>query len=525
MMNINAMEITHHQRKRRSKNLIGIAVLSACLLYIASSLLEPSIDFDHDVPDHRFMPQTYGRRSLADTEGPSEEEAPQEVEGSLRKFPLQPREVVLKKRSEEDAKAVRKRAVRAASARAAKLDGGEGSSLDPEVAKSVLATAASAEAVDTPPRRMHNVTAYDIDAALLAAHAFHRELLFFVYDSATDDFVVVHNNPTCEWGCKRAYIVAPVLAYALRKNYPQRFKGGESGDLVFLLSVGDVPRVRRPCLFEESKYCKSDKWAPILQFGSVLVDPIYMPTAIAMPQSPRPFIPCFDEFQTTGNVCQDLQPRVMNAASNAAVVDGSHDLKTGVHFQHGLVFGKELGLLEKATYWDDLIPQVVWRGTDFMFLHTLFPDMRAPTYEEDIKKVEGKFGKDVSRGAIKALWDMGEDKLTPRWRGVLLTTEAELEAKEHEALRGEASLPWVNIKFASYNVNGQKVPASENPEFQLLQEKFGIAAIGQSMNMMEHARYKYHIDPTRLSRAIAMPFNFNFKTYLELNHPQRSPAR
>ncbi|KAL7527229.1 hypothetical protein ACHAXR_001857, partial [Thalassiosira sp. AJA248-18] len=384
------------------------------------------------------------------------------------------------------------------------LEGIGGADLPADVANTVLTTA---DSLAIPPHRQHNVSLYNIDDALLAAKAFQRELLFFVYDSATDDFVVLHNQPTCEWGCKRAYIIAPVLSYALRKNYPQRFQGGKSGDLVFLMSVGDMPRIRRPCLFEKSQYCKSNKWAPILQFGSVLADPVYMPSAIAMPQSPRPHIPCFGEFQNTGKVCQDLQPRVMNAASNAAAVGGSHDLKTGQHFQHGLVFGKELGLLgdddtdennSKAdSYWDDLIPQLVWRGTDFMFLHTLFPDMRAPTYEEDIKPKESTFVGDVSvtKSAINALWEMGEDKLTPRWRGVLITSEAELEARQLAEQSGStAPLPWANIKFASCNVDGEKVPASENKDFQLLQDKFGISAIGQSMNMMEHARYKYHID-------------------------------
>ncbi len=149
--------------------------------------------------------------------------------------------------------------------------------------------------------------------------------------------------------------------------------------------------------------------------------------------------------------------------------------------------------MDKVNYWDDLIPQVLWRGTDFMFLHTLFPDMRAPTYEEDIKPNEPSFtggSDDIVRGAIKSLWDMGDDKLTPRWRGVLLTSEAELESR----VTPQGPLPWVNIKFASCNVGGRKVLAYENLEFQLLQEKFGIAAIGNSMNMLEHARYRYHID-------------------------------
>ena len=185
-------------------------------------------------------------------------------------------------------------------------------SLTPEMAKSISATANSKKNnMHIPPERQVNVTSYDIDSAILAVRAFHKEMLFFVYDSATDDFVIVHNKPSCDGGCKRAYAIAPVISYALRKNYPQRFQGSKSGDLLFLISVGDMPRVRRPCLFEENKYCKSENWAPILQFGSVLVDTKYMPSVIPMPQSPRPHIPCVDEYQSSGTICQDLLPRVI----------------------------------------------------------------------------------------------------------------------------------------------------------------------------------------------------------------------
>ena len=475
---------------RRRSRAVASAILAGCIVYIANTILyPPSTNYDHYVPGHRFL-QVDGDQS----------------NHKISLGQLQ-HKTTLNLRSEEDAAAVRKRSLQAgrkrqlrllASDRNANLND-EGLSLSGEVLRSVLATA---NALSVPPSRQLHVSPYDVDSALLANRAFHRELLFFVYDSRTDDFVVLHNLATCDWGCKRAYVVAPVLAYALRKNYPARFQGKQSKDMMFLLSMGDTPRVRRQCIFEENKYCKSDKWAPILQFGSVMSDPMYMPTAIPMPQSPRPHIPCIDEYQTTGNVCQDLRPQVADVTSkaSAAAADGDKVLQSGKHFKHGLVFGKEFGLL-RPNYWDNLVPQVIWRGSDFSFLHTLFPDMRAPTYEEDIKPREAEFGDDVARDAIKALWDMGQDKLTPRWQGVLLTSEAELEARELggggppalPGLNGPA-LPWVNIKFASVNVGGEKVPASDNEGLRLLQDKFGISAIGDSMNMMEHAQYKYQID-------------------------------
>lgn len=146
------------------------------------------------------------------------------------------------------------------------------------------------------------------------------------------------------------------LARALRINFPKRFRGSESEDFLFLFSVGDMPRLRRPCLSEDSNYCKSEKWSPILQFGSKLSDSEITPTVIAMPQSPRPNLPCFDEFQMTGQVCSDLLPR--RDRVNRQV--GMDPNRTGAHFQQGLVFGDEMGLAGGSDeYWDKLIPQVV----------------------------------------------------------------------------------------------------------------------------------------------------------------------
>ena len=326
-----------------------------------------------------------------------------------------------------------------------------------------------------------DVAPYSVENALLAIKAFRYQAFFFVYDAQSDEFVVIHNIRECDFGCLRIYRIASIISFALRKNFPERFQGLQqqekqaagapndgSSDLVFLLSTGDIPRIRQSCLFHEKK-CKSDKFAPILQFGSVFVDKIYLPSMIAMPQPVRPHITCFDEWQLKGTICDDLKPQI-------------NPLEGGSGFQNGLVFGDSLGLT-----WESLVPQIIWRGTDFVFLHTMFPDMRGPDIAVDVEPKLGKFGNDA-RGVINALWDMGDDALLPRWRGVLLTSEAELEAKE-----SNNPLPWVNIKFTSGNVKGIKTPTSQIEEYQRL-EQLGITAIGESMSMVDQAKYKYHID-------------------------------
>jgi hypothetical protein len=285
-----------HPRRPDGISIAAVTVI-CCLLYSASSVLlidddwsgalgSTDIDYDRFVRQNRFLRQddTAERSSgiLFGWLGAKNEER----ESSGKQKRALKSVVNLKARSPEDAAAARQRAQDAASKRAVLMGDAEANEADggmnSDVYESVSAKVAAATLVATKVglgddedgvirklRKNDPMEPYDIDAALLAARAFQSELLFFVYDSATDDFVVLHNLPSCEGGCKRAYTLAPMLAYSLRKNYPERFQGGKSGNLLLLLSIGDTPHIRRTCLFKESEYCESDKWAPILQFGSV----------------------------------------------------------------------------------------------------------------------------------------------------------------------------------------------------------------------------------------------------------------
>ena len=278
---------------------------------------------------------------------------------------------------------------------------------------------------------------YGVDHALAAVRGFRYTLFFFVYDARSDAFTIVHNVPGCDHGCARVYRCAALVALALRQHFPDRFQGaaGGSDDLVVLLSTGDSPRIHVRCL-APADHCGSAQYAPILQFGSVFADRALRPSAIAMPLPVRPHVPCFEEWLASGRggVCQDLRPK-------ADVADGS--------IRSGLAFGDRLGLTGRADYWDRLAPQVVWRGTDFHFLHTLFQGLRPPTYAADLAPRMASFPADGApeertRWALDALWAMGDAQLLPRWRGVLLTSEAELEARRRRDLTGRETLPWVS---------------------------------------------------------------------------------
>ena len=81
--------------------------------------------------------------------------------------------------------------------------------------------------------------------------------------------------------------------------------------------------------------------------------------------------------------------------------------------------------------------------------------------------------------------------LLPRWKGVALTAEAERQAPPHDD-GNIATLPWANIKFASYPSHGGKFPTLGSSKYSA-RESVGIA-VGERMPLSDLARYKYHID-------------------------------
>jgi len=140
------------------------------------------------------------------------------------------------------------------------------------------------------------------------------------------------------------------FVYSLRSLFPERFQRGISPEFAMAISSGDSPGVKvSECLLHGQGHC-GDGLPPILQFGSAYQE--IFPSMIAMPM-PSSHLPCFHRWTKFGTVCEDLQPKIPP--------DG----------QGELVFGEEFGLA-----WDDLIPQLVWRGTDFLFLGRVYPLLR-----------------------------------------------------------------------------------------------------------------------------------------------------
>lgn len=94
---------------------------------------------------------------------------------------------------------------------------------------------------------------------------------------------------------------------------------------------------------------------------------------------------------------------------------------------------------------------------------------------------------EVKTAAVSAVVQL-YDILLPRWKGVVLTVEAEREAERmKEGDVSDTSLPWANIKFS------RGTPPIYPTYFSDL-AKLGIDALGDYMYTADLSGYKYQID-------------------------------
>jgi len=186
--------------------------------------------------------------------------------------------------------------------------------------------------------------------------------------------------------------------------------------------------------------------------------------------------------------------------------------------------------------YQDLIPQVVWRGTDFSYLSTAVPSLDRPHLEDSLnnlpplrqikqedvvtekidkmtKKLEGQtaFGtarktRTLERVRKRALETAVIDEqilaastkaavvlslkehymhYLPRWKAAVLTAEAEVDAEPD-------TLPWANMKFSTFIKDGSRASPTGSKEYKDW-EDIGIAT-GSYMSPLTLSKYKYQID-------------------------------
>ena len=184
---------------------------------------------------------------------------------------------------------------------------------------------------------------YTIEDAIYASQIYYDSIAVLVYDPEDDKFVLLYSLRHA-WNTASRKLVATLqnLAVMLRRLFPERFRGKHSDEFAVTISSGDCPHVKvTDCLRNQrnDEPCAEPFMTkgPILQFGSVFQKMNMYPNMVAMPMPERSHLVCMRQYSNNGQVCSELGK--------------------------DLVFGDELGL-----EWNDLIPQVVWRGTDFGYL-------------------------------------------------------------------------------------------------------------------------------------------------------------
>lgn len=145
----------------------------------------------------------------------------------------------------------------------------------------------------------------------------------------------------------------------------------------------------------------------------------------------------------------------------------------------------------KTSVWDYLKPQVMWRGSDFCFL----PCVQKGKYHYNLKP-EDIPGENTPEGFVKGLHEIWF-LLTPRWKAVTMSLEAELEAsKINESMdlvdgnngSWAATVPWIDAKFTDKHRGPE-----ETENWHHFQE-LGARVVSEHMDWKEASAYKYHTD-------------------------------
>ena len=283
---------------------------------------------------------------------------------------------------------------------------------------------------------------YSIQGVIEAANLVQSRYALLRYDPSSDKFIGYYSkNHLYVSGCGKLTYAITQLTMILRALFPERFTP-DSPELVLAVQAGDYPDAMpyRPCVTKNLN-APCDKSllsaAPVLTFGSVFSNPLF-PNMMGFPM-PGEHLTCFLRWATRKEVCP--------------------------FFQYDPAWS--------TLSWDQLKPQLVWRGTDFRFL-SIQGALERPTFE---KYVNGQTDPNADQTeATTALLKQNFSKLLPRWKGVVLTAESEIEARRTN------TMPKVNIKFPRGAVK------------DMGWEQNGFPAVGERMDKAEIAAFKYHID-------------------------------
>ena len=350
---------------------------------------------------------------------------------------------------------------------------------------------------------------YTLENIKLTLPTFYRELFLVYYDPQEDEFLIYIDEKKDKWvppNRNRVNLIIPSLAYALRSHFGERFQGNSSDDFFMLVSSGDEPKLACECVGKESRlenpgFCQNELFAPILQFGSVYRDQEILPNMVTMPVWHH--MTCFRQWQQYKKVCNPW--RLLGAT--AGLLGGEDALGIMSDDMLGEEGGEDnesaLAESSSSSTWDKLVPQIIWRGSDFGFLHCIYRGrehiVRSAQFENDVAPRIAQFGHHA-RGVASSLLETWKN-LTPRWKGFALTAMAELDAlesnahdEEHDGI-AQNEFPWIDSRFTlRTSAFGKPVDSNKSKSLYVPFQDYGIQPVGERMSTSELSRYKYHID-------------------------------
>lgn len=287
-----------------------------------------------------------------------------------------------------------------------------------------------------------------------------NSILFF--NGQTGTFQIYVDGQSGQYASIRNRRAVYLLVDALRAHHPERFSLGQP-NLQILLNTDDYPTTR--CLSENGNDgCAGvDNLAPQLNFGSVPKDASLLGNAIqSMPLTT--YLPCVAVYR--------FQRNILGKCSIPSSLDRLE--------------------YNTATKWEDLKPQVYWRGTDWAGFLSAFNLQLARGIDVMGSATEHFESVQDVVDALHKYWDV----LTPRWRAVTMAIEAQAEVdaekKGHEddaAEDDEESLPWIDARFTVKQDGGESA-AVYRP---FLHAHANVVTTTFSDDSI-HAQHRYQID-------------------------------
>jgi len=308
---------------------------------------------------------------------------------------------------------------------------------------------------------------YDLKGVVDSTIIYNGALAILVYDPANDKFILSHSRRH-PWHAENGELLKAFksVSYLLRHLFPDRFNV-HNKEFAMPISAGMFPHVKstdcvkqafqagleqqqqHPCV--ESHFTSS----PILHFGNVFSYESIYPNIVPMPKSGS-HIGCFQQWIESQTICDELQH---------------------------LVYG------DNGLNWDELSPEVFWRGEDFGYMANVPPGQKQTTsgLRSRLNKVIPMWEKDKD---VPLAFQEEYSTLLSRWRGVLLTLEsfADRKRKWRKETKGTGTIPWCNIRFNRYEQE-----AGYYKQWEQL-KKIGMPVIGDRVDQEGLSKYRYHID-------------------------------